>query len=92
MNCKRVPPINVTEQLTREIAARLRTDTEQVEPDAHLLLDMGMSSLDVLSVLAFAEKTFSARFPDELMPQLMTLTKIVAAVHAHQHQQEVEIK
>jgi acyl carrier protein len=81
---KRVPPFNVTDQLAREIATRVRLAPEQVEPNAHFLIDLGMSSLDTLAVMAFAEKTFSTRFPDDLLPELMTLNKIVAAVHAHQ--------
>lgn len=77
-------PIDINERLAREIATRIRLEPQQVEPDAHLLQDLGMSSLDVLSVLAFAEKTFSTRFPDELLPELSTLNRIVEAVHAHQ--------
>ena len=40
-----------------EIAARLRLRPEEIEPDANFIMDLGMSSLDVLCVLAFAEKS-----------------------------------
>lgn len=78
---------DIVEQLRQEIATRARLDLDQVKPDAHFVLDMGMSSLDLLSVLAFAEKSFSTRFPDEILADLTTLNKVDAAVREHQNQQ-----
>ena len=69
--------------LAKEIAARARVDISAVKRDAHLVLDLGLSSLDLLSVLAFAEQTLNARFPDELLSKLTTLAKIEEAVRAH---------
>jgi acyl carrier protein len=67
-----------------EIAARLRLRPEEIEPDAHFIMDLGMSSLDVLCVLAFAEKSFSTRIPDDVLSGLTTLNKVVEAVQSHQ--------
>ena len=78
---------DIVEQLRREIATRARLDLDQVKPDAHFVLDMGMSSLDLLSVLAFAEKSFATRFPDEILADLTTLNKVDAAVREYQNQQ-----
>lgn len=78
---------DIAEQLRQEIATRARLELDQVKPDAHFILDMGMSSLDLLSVLAFAEKSFATRFPDEIIADLTTLNKVDAAVHEYQKQQ-----
>ena len=78
---------DIVEQLRHEIATRARLDLDQVKPDAHFVLDMGMSSLDLLSVLAFAEKSFATRFPDEILADLTTLNKVDAAVREYQDQQ-----
>jgi len=78
---------DIAEQLRQEIAARARLELDQVKPDAHFVLDMGMSSLDLLSVLAFAEKSFATRFPDEILADLTTLNKVDAAVREYQNQQ-----
>lgn len=78
---------DITEQLVQEIATRARLKPNQVEPDTHFISDMGMSSLDVLTVLAFAEKSFATRFPDEVMPKLTTLNKVVEAVRTYQREQ-----
>ena len=78
---------DIAEQLRQEIATRARLEFDQVKPDAHFILDMGMSSLDLLSVLAFAEKSFATRFPDEIIADLTTLNKVDAAVREYQKQQ-----
>lgn len=69
--------------LIREIAQRARVDPARVTPDAHLITDLGLSSLDLLSVLAFAEGEFGARIPDELLATLTTLGRIEEAMERH---------
>ena len=78
---------DIVEQLTREIAARSRLQPHEIDPDAHFLRDLGMSSLDLLSVLAFAEKTFATRFPDERLSELTTLNQVRDAVRTFQGQE-----
>ena len=75
---------DIIERLTKEIAERARVEPADVKPDAHFVRDLGMSSLDLLNVLAYAEKSFSARFPDELIGELTSLDKVIEAVYAHQ--------
>ncbi len=80
---------DITGKLTQEIASRARLEPEQIEPDAHFIRDLGLSSLDMLSVLAFVEKSFSTRFSDEVLPKLTTLNKVVEAVRTYQREQTV---
>ena len=75
---------DIIERLTKEIAERARVEPADVKSDAHFVRDLGLSSLDLLNVLAYAEKSFSARFPDELIGELTSLDKVIEAVHAHQ--------
>lgn len=63
-------------------------DAGDVDPDAHFLFDLGMSSLDLLAVLAFAEKSFATRFPDEYLSELTTLNKISAAINGYLQDKE----
>ena len=78
---------DIAAQLTAEIASRAKLEPEQVKWDAHFVIDLGLSSLDMLAVLAFAEKNFSARFPDEILAELTTLEKAVAAIRKYQYEQ-----
>ena len=75
---------DITAGLTAEIAKRAKLAPEQIKPDAHFVVDLGLSSLDMLGVLAFAEKTYGARFPDEILAELTTLSKAIEAVRTHQ--------
>lgn len=78
---------DITGKLTQEIASRARLEPEQIEPDAHFIRDLGLSSLDMLSVLAFAEKSFATRLPDEVLPELTTLNKVAEAVRIHRRRE-----
>jgi acyl carrier protein len=75
---------DIIERLTKEIAERAQVAPADVKPDAHFVRELGMSSLDLLNVLAYAEKSFSARFPDTLIGELTSLGKVIEAVHVHQ--------
>lgn len=76
------------EGLRKEIAARARIDVAEVKPDADLVMDLGLSSLDLLSVLAFAEQRLDARFPDEMLGKLTTVAKIEEAMHQFRRSQQ----
>ena len=83
---------DITGQLTKEIATLARLEPEQIEPNAHFIIDIGMSSLDMLCVLAFAETNFSTHFPDEVISELTTLSKVTEAVRVYRPEQEGGIK
>jgi acyl carrier protein len=83
---------SITKLLTQEIAARARLTPDQIQANAHFSVDLGLSSLDLLSMLAFAEKTFSIHFPDHVLAELTTLNKVVEAVRVRQQQQMVDEK
>lgn len=80
------PTDDIAALLTREIAQRARMRPEEIKPDAHFVLELGLSSLDMLNVLAFTEKSFSVQFPDEKLGDLTTLNKVVEAIATYQQQ------
>jgi acyl carrier protein len=73
----------VRDELIREIAARARVKAGDVKPDVHLVHELGLSSLDLLAVLAFAEHRFQARFPDGILHDLVTVERIEEAIRTH---------
>lgn len=74
---------HIIERLTREAAVLARLELHEVDPDAHFVRDLGLSSFDLLSLLAFAEKTFATRFPDEQLSELTTLNRVKEAVRIY---------
>ena len=71
---------DITVLLRREIAARTGRDPDEIDVDAHFLADLGLSSLDLLGMLAFAEKSFALRFADDTLGELTTIRRVVAAI------------
>lgn len=70
-------------QLVQRVASLARLEPSRIAPDAHFVTELGLSSLDLLSVLAFAEELSGARFPDELLGSLTTLGRIDDAIARH---------
>jgi acyl carrier protein len=69
--------------LVAQVAMRARMPPAEIRADAHLVVELGLSSLELLDVIAYAEQRFSARFPDELLASLTTIEKIEEALFAH---------
>jgi acyl carrier protein len=68
--------------LVAQVAARARVAPDQVQPDAHLVLDLGLSSLEVLDVIAIVEQHSAVRFPDEQLATLTSIERIEDALQA----------
>ena len=50
---------------------------EEIQPDAHLVEDLGMDSMMTLEILASLEKKFKIRIPEEELPKITTLNKAI---------------
>ena len=68
--------------LVDEVAACARLDPGEVDLDADLVADLGLSSLDVLTVLAFAEGRCGITFPELDLHTLSTVRRIEQAALA----------
>lgn len=75
--------LGVRAMLVAQVAVRARLAPAEVSTTAHLVVELGMSSLEVLDVIAWAEQRFNARFPDELLAHLTTVTALEAALFEH---------
>lgn len=70
------------EQLLAEVR-RIVADVLEVDPgtlnlDAHLVEDVGMDSMMALEILATVEKRFRIRIPEDNLPKMTTMNRIVA--------------
>ena len=71
---------SIADTIIAEVAARARITAAEVRSDAHLVTEVGLSSLDVLAVLAFVEERYRVLFPDEELVHLSTVEKIELAI------------
>src|SRR5262249_28344975 len=78
---QRMPPVSsdttavVMEQITRVAKERAKGLTLDSN-----ILEMSMDSLERMEIIAALEDTFSGRFPEEMLPDMVTVRDVVAAV------------
>ena len=60
------------------IADILEMEPEQIDPDAHLVEDLGMDSMMALEILATMEKRFKIKIPEDDLPKITTLNGAIA--------------
>jgi acyl carrier protein len=66
------------EAMVRAIVAEvLEMDPAEIQGDAHLVEDLGMDSMKALEILAGVEKRFRIRIPEDHLPKMSTLNRIV---------------
>jgi len=53
----------------------LEIDEEKITPDAHLMKDMGIDSLDFIDIVVIVEKTFGVKIKSEEMAGVDTFSK-----------------
>jgi acyl carrier protein len=66
------------DEIRAQIASLARTRPELVTDDMHLIADLGMSSMDLLGLLAFVEDRYQVMIPDRELGGLVSIRKIVA--------------
>ena len=60
------------------IADILEMEPSQIDPDAHLVEDLGMDSMMALEILATMEKKFKIKIPEEDLPKITTVNGAIA--------------
>lgn len=65
------------------IAAELRVSRDQLNPETHLMKDLGADSLDALNIALRLEEAFRIKIPDDAIPKFLTISDIVSGVNEH---------
>ena len=69
------------EQEIRDIIAEIiEKDSKAITPDAHLFEDLGADSMMALEILAAMEKKYRVVIPEEKLPEMTSLRKIMDMV------------
>lgn len=78
---KATTPSSSLEQEVRDIIAEIiEKDAKQITFDAHLINDLGADSMMALEILAALEKKYKVVVPEEELPKLTSLGKIMELV------------
>jgi len=80
----RQAPESIEDIVKGIVAAELRTDRGKLQPQTHLMKDLGADSLDALNIAIRLEEAFKIKIPDEAIPNFLTVGDIVKGVEKHQ--------
>jgi acyl carrier protein len=80
----RQAPESIEDTVKSIVAAELRADRATLQPQTHLMKDLGADSLDALNIAIRLEETFKIKIPDESIPNFLTIGDIVKGVEHHQ--------
>jgi acyl carrier protein len=76
----------VAEGLREIMAARLGLPAEQLVPEARLVEDLGLDSLDAVELAISVERKFDIEVPEEELTKLKTVADMVALVESRVNQ------
>jgi acyl carrier protein len=77
---------DVAEGLREIMAARLGLPPEQLVPEARLVEDLGLDSLDAVELAISVERKFDIEVPEEELTKLKTVADMVALVESRVRQ------
>ncbi|HEY7139982.1 MAG TPA: acyl carrier protein [Methylomirabilota bacterium] len=81
-----MPTQDVAEGLREIMAARLGLPPEQLVPQARLVEDLGLDSLDAVELAISVERKFDIEVPEEELTKLKTVADMVALVESRMKQ------
>jgi acyl carrier protein len=73
---------DVAGELKEIMAARLGLPAEQLVPEARLVDDLGLDSLDAVELAISVERKFDIEVPEEELTKLKTVADMVALVES----------
>jgi acyl carrier protein len=77
-----VTPQEVANEIKELMAARLGLPAEKIVPEASLVEDLGLDSLDAVELAIAVERRFNIDVPEEELTKLKTVADMVALVEA----------
>ncbi len=72
-----MPAGNVDQQVLELIADILEMEPGKIDPNAHLVEDLGMDSMMALEILASIEKKFRIKIPEEDLPKITSINRVI---------------
>ena len=68
---------NLEQEIKELIADIIEMDPKTIDPDAHLVEDLGMDSMMALEILAAIEKKYKIKLPEEELPKITTVNRAI---------------
>ncbi|MCF0138022.1 MAG: acyl carrier protein [Oscillospiraceae bacterium] len=72
------------EKVKKILAEQLDIPADSISLETHFVEDLDADSLDVVELIMSVEDTFGISIPDEDVPELVTVEKLVEYIEANQ--------
>jgi len=69
--------LNAEQEVKELIADIIEMDPNEIDPNAHLVEDLGMDSMMALEILAALEKRYKIKLPEEELPKITTVNRVI---------------
>lgn len=66
------------EKIRKLLAELLKVEEEKITPEAKLVQDLGLDSLDSIELLLTLEEQYNVRIPDEIYRNFVTVGDVVS--------------
>ena len=73
----------IATKVRKIVAEILEVEPETINLDAQLVEDMGMDSMKALEILAAVEKAFRIKIPEDSLPKMTTLNRVIQIAKEH---------
>jgi len=68
---------NLEQEVKELIAEIIEMNPNEIDPDAHLVEDLGMDSMMALEILAAMEKRYKIKLPEDDLPKITTVNRAI---------------
>lgn len=77
------PTNNLEQDIRALIADIIEMEPAQIDPDAHLVEDLGMDSMMALEILAAIEKRYKIKLPEDELPKITSVNRAIEVARKH---------
>jgi len=72
----------IFEKLQDILEEELDLEQDEIQADSRLIQDLGLTSMDILSIISSAEKAFAVKIPERLLRTFVSVQDVVDCIFA----------
>lgn len=78
-----LPKEEITRRVIKVVAANLRVDESEVEPNKAFIADLGLDSLDIVELVMALETEFHIQIDDDDAEKISTVADAISYIEGH---------
>jgi acyl carrier protein len=78
-----LPKEEITRRVIKVVAANLRVDESEVQPNKAFIVDLGLDSLDIVELVMALETEFHIQIEDDDAEKISTVADAISYIEGH---------